>query len=341
MSAYKEVQNRKKQSARKAGKTATFVLSTLLVVLGAFLMLFPYFYMIVTALKTPQEMLSSSILKGFWPKDPQWTNFIDVFRGNAKYTRDQFNFLNAMKNTMIIEILVIPIGTLLFFSRRFRLCENALQRKKGHSDHLAFFHDDSLCRRHASAIPGIHESEFSQHPVAVDSAGIFRKYRHDALSDHFDEAFDSRLPDRREPRGRIGLVPNLLQSRPAALQAGSDRSGALLVRRHLERFLRSVHLSDGSESENGANRVDDPELDRLASLHRYSFPDGFRVHEFVTDHSPVYDHEQVLRSDQRQRRHQGVNTMKKNRLIAALWIALVCLIVLAMIAYIVYADRFA
>ncbi len=33
--------------------------------------------------------------------------------------------------------------------------------------------------------------------------------------------------------------------------------------------------------------------------------------------------------------------MKKNRLIAALWIALVCLIVLAMIAYIVYADRFA
>ena len=41
MSAYKEVQNRKKQSARKAGKTATFVLSTLLVVLGAFLMLFP------------------------------------------------------------------------------------------------------------------------------------------------------------------------------------------------------------------------------------------------------------------------------------------------------------
>ena len=114
MSAYKEVQNRKKQSARKAGKTATFVLSTLLVVLGAFLMLFPYFYMIVTALKTPQEMLSSSILKGFWPKDPQWTNFIDVFRGNAKYTRDQFNFLKAMKNTMIIEILGIPIGT--FFS---------------------------------------------------------------------------------------------------------------------------------------------------------------------------------------------------------------------------------
>lgn len=114
MISYREAQNSKIQLVEKERKTSLFIISTILVIFGAFLMLFPYFYMIIVALKTPQEMLSSSILKGFWPQNPQWTNFIDVFRGNDKYSREQFDFLSAIKNTLIIEILVIPVGT--FFS---------------------------------------------------------------------------------------------------------------------------------------------------------------------------------------------------------------------------------
>ena len=96
---------------RKAANKTVFVISTLIVCFGAFLMLFPYFYMIISALKTPQEVISGSILKNFWPSDPVWSNFIDVFRGNERYPRSAFDLLDAFKNTLIIEVLVVPIGT--------------------------------------------------------------------------------------------------------------------------------------------------------------------------------------------------------------------------------------
>lgn len=90
---------------------SAFIISTTLVLLGALLMIFPYFYMIITALKTPQEMLSGSIINNFFPKAPVWSNFLDVFTGNDRYTTNVFNFLDSIKNTLIIEVLVIPIGT--------------------------------------------------------------------------------------------------------------------------------------------------------------------------------------------------------------------------------------
>lgn len=94
---------------------ALFIFSTAIVCIAAFLMIFPYAYMIISALKTRQEIIgSASILDDFFPKNPNWNVFLEIFTGNDRYTIKEFNFLDAVKNTMIIEILVVPIGT--FFS---------------------------------------------------------------------------------------------------------------------------------------------------------------------------------------------------------------------------------
>ncbi len=94
---------------------ALFIFSTAIVCIAAFLMIFPYAYMIISALKTRQEIIgSASILDDFFPKNPNWKVFLEIFTGNDRYTIKEFNFLDAVKNTMIIEILVVPIGT--FFS---------------------------------------------------------------------------------------------------------------------------------------------------------------------------------------------------------------------------------
>ncbi len=94
---------------------AWFIFSTIIVCIGAFMMIFPYAYMIISALKTRQEIIgSASILENFFPKDPNWKVFLEIFTGNDRYTIKEFNFLGAVKNTMIIELLVVPIGT--FFS---------------------------------------------------------------------------------------------------------------------------------------------------------------------------------------------------------------------------------
>lgn len=109
---YKENEINRQYKLNKVKDKSLYIFSLILVLIGTFLMVFPYFYMIITALKTPQEMLSGSILKNFWPSNPVWSNFLDVFRGNERYSKDVFNFLDSFWNTLKIEILVVPIGTL-------------------------------------------------------------------------------------------------------------------------------------------------------------------------------------------------------------------------------------
>lgn len=109
---YKEsLYHRTATVSRNVQKTI-HIIATLLVCFSAFLMIFPYFYMIITALKTQKEIISSgSLLKNFFPKNPNWGVFAEIFTGNDRYTVQQFNFLDSIKNTLLIEVLVVPIGT--------------------------------------------------------------------------------------------------------------------------------------------------------------------------------------------------------------------------------------
>ena len=55
---YKENEINKQYKLNKVKDKSLYIFSLILVLIGTFLMVFPYFYMIITALKTPQEMLS-------------------------------------------------------------------------------------------------------------------------------------------------------------------------------------------------------------------------------------------------------------------------------------------
>ena len=102
---YNENMIYKQAQKNRFSNKALFVFSTVIVCIAAFMMIFPYTYMIIG---------SASILDNFFPEKPYWKVFLEIFTGNERYTIKEFNFLDSVKNTMIIELLVVPVGT--FFS---------------------------------------------------------------------------------------------------------------------------------------------------------------------------------------------------------------------------------
>lgn len=109
-----------------------FIISTVIVCIGAFLMLFPYAYMVISALKTRRELIgSASILENFFPENPNWKVFLEIFTGNDRYSTKDFNFLGAVKNTMIIELLVVPVGSFFSTLAAFAFAKMKFKGKNG------------------------------------------------------------------------------------------------------------------------------------------------------------------------------------------------------------------
>lgn len=79
-------------------RTGAFILCALV----GFTYLFPFYWMIVTALKTDQQIFQWPPL--LWPTTPQWGNFLQATR--------YIPFWTYMKNTLVICVLSI-IGTLI------------------------------------------------------------------------------------------------------------------------------------------------------------------------------------------------------------------------------------
>ncbi|HAV19904.1 MAG TPA: sugar ABC transporter permease, partial [Firmicutes bacterium] len=71
--------------------------------LGALTMMFPYFWMFSTSLKTIGEANSISLI--LWPSNPNWGVFLEVL------TDTSISFVRSIGNTMFVEITVILIGT--------------------------------------------------------------------------------------------------------------------------------------------------------------------------------------------------------------------------------------
>jgi multiple sugar transport system permease protein len=76
------------------------LLHTLLIFLS-FGFMFPFFWMLFTALKTPAELLMGT--EQFFPKDPQWINFVTAVQA--------IPFLMYLKNSLFIVVMVM-MGTL-------------------------------------------------------------------------------------------------------------------------------------------------------------------------------------------------------------------------------------
>ncbi|HAK05616.1 MAG TPA: sugar ABC transporter permease [Firmicutes bacterium] len=80
-----------------------FWTATVFVILGALTMMFPYFWMFSTSLKTIGEANSISLI--LWPSNPNWGVFLEVL------TDTSISFVRSIGNTMFVEITVILIGT--------------------------------------------------------------------------------------------------------------------------------------------------------------------------------------------------------------------------------------
>ncbi len=80
-----------------------FGTATVFVILGALTMMFPYFWLFSTSLKTIGEANSISLI--LWPSNPNWGVFLEVL------TDTSISFVRSIGNTMFVEITVILIGT--------------------------------------------------------------------------------------------------------------------------------------------------------------------------------------------------------------------------------------
>ena len=90
------------------GKWAVPVLTTLLLVLSALLVMFPFFLMVVTSLKPPQEIfqVGSHLL----PRKPTLSNYATVF-GESQLLRYLLNGLIVTSGVLTGQLLVtIPAG---------------------------------------------------------------------------------------------------------------------------------------------------------------------------------------------------------------------------------------
>lgn len=85
---------------RRKKKLSAIILHTILS-LAAVIFVFPFIWMLFTALKTPQELLMGTA--SFFPTDPQWDNFVTAV--------NSIPFLLYLKNSVVIVALVM-LGTI-------------------------------------------------------------------------------------------------------------------------------------------------------------------------------------------------------------------------------------
>ena len=92
---------KKKWMSKKQKTLISHTILHVVLIFLSFIFLFPFLWMLFTALKTPQELLQGT--QSFFPTDPQWSNFITAVQS--------IPFFLYLKNSLIIVILVMT-GTI-------------------------------------------------------------------------------------------------------------------------------------------------------------------------------------------------------------------------------------
>ncbi|MBQ2713087.1 MAG: carbohydrate ABC transporter permease [Clostridia bacterium] len=94
--------NNRSETVKKVTHIATYTIIYILLIGGSLMMFFPYLWMVMTSLKTNPEAANTLQLTLF-PKVFQWKNYVEVWQ--------KVDILIGLKNTVLIEISVIPVGT--------------------------------------------------------------------------------------------------------------------------------------------------------------------------------------------------------------------------------------
>ena len=102
------------------GGKVSLIICALLIWLGAFVMIFPFIWMVLSSLKTNAELISNKFI--LFPSDPQWDIYKDLFNDKS--------FFVGLRNTLLIEILVIPVGTFTSSLAAFAFAKMKFRFKK-------------------------------------------------------------------------------------------------------------------------------------------------------------------------------------------------------------------
>lgn len=94
------------KKAEKVAKIITTTITYIFIVALALLVIFPFYWMIITSLKTLDEItgMSTGGSQTFFPEIVMWSNYVYVFQ--------KFDFMNYMGNTIVVAIFS-TIGTLI------------------------------------------------------------------------------------------------------------------------------------------------------------------------------------------------------------------------------------
>ncbi|BDR59660.1 sugar ABC transporter permease [Xylocopilactobacillus apicola] len=79
-------------------------------------MIFPFFWMISTAVKTPSE--AATVPPMLWPKHPHWGNFVDAFK-SAPFARYLFNSLLVTFCTTAAQMFTSILAAFAFSKLKF------------------------------------------------------------------------------------------------------------------------------------------------------------------------------------------------------------------------------
>ena len=90
------------QKGEKIGSVVSTIITYVIILFLALIVVFPFYWMIITSLKMNTEILQSR--QTFFPEIVMWTNYVYVF--------DSFDFTVYMRNTIVVAIFS-TIGTLI------------------------------------------------------------------------------------------------------------------------------------------------------------------------------------------------------------------------------------
>lgn len=107
-------------SKLKSGEKVVYIIASAFVWIMALTMLFPFFWMFSSALKSIAENQSTSLI--IWSANPNWGIFQELF--------SKVNFGRAILNTVIVEICVIPVGTFVSSLAAFAISKLRFRHKK-------------------------------------------------------------------------------------------------------------------------------------------------------------------------------------------------------------------
>ena len=90
------------ERAQKAGRVVSLVVTYAFIGFMALVVLFPFYWMIITSLKSTTEIRQTQ--QTFFPNTVLWSNFVNVFKW--------FDFVTYLRNTVIVGI-ISTLGTLI------------------------------------------------------------------------------------------------------------------------------------------------------------------------------------------------------------------------------------